>query len=133
MIGIADGDGPPALLAVPARRPATAGEVHLAFAAPDRAAVDAVHAAAVAAGFEVLHAPRVFPEYHPGYYGTFLRDPDGNNAEAVHHTVDRGASVTVAGWCPRGRDRAGQRTPTRSTTKTRVAPGLMTPPAPRSP
>jgi len=64
----------------------TEGEVHVAFTAPDRAAVDAVHAAAVAAGFEVLHAPRVWPEYHPGYYGTFLRDPDGNNVEAVHHT-----------------------------------------------
>jgi hypothetical protein len=26
------------------------------------------------------------PEYHPGYYGVFLRDPDGNNVEAVHHS-----------------------------------------------
>ncbi|SSC23236.1 Glyoxalase/fosfomycin resistance/dioxygenase domains, partial [Klenkia terrae] len=86
VIGLADGDGPPHFWLSP-HGGATAGEVHLAFAAPDRAAVDAVHAAAVAAGFEVLHAPRVFPEYHPGYYGTFLRDPDGNNAEAVHHTV----------------------------------------------
>ena len=51
----------------------------------DRAAIDAVHAAAVAAGVEVLHAPREWPEYHPGYYGVFLRDPDGHNAEAVHH------------------------------------------------
>ena len=64
----------------------TEGEVHVAFTAPDRTAVDAVHAAAVAAGYEVLHAPRLWPEYHPGYYGVFLRDPDGNNAEAVHHT-----------------------------------------------
>ena len=53
--------------------------------APDRAAVDAVHAAAVGEGIEVLHAPREFPEYHPGYYGVFLRDPDGHNVEAVHH------------------------------------------------
>lgn len=60
-------------------------ELHLAFTAPDRAAVDAVHAAAVEAGAEVLHAPREFPEYHPGYYGVFLRDPDGHNVEAVHH------------------------------------------------
>ena len=37
------------------------------------------------AGAEVLHAPREFPEYHPGYYGVFLRDPDGHNVEAVHH------------------------------------------------
>jgi hypothetical protein len=37
------------------------------------------------AGVEVLHAPREFPEYHPGYYGVFLRDLDGHNVEAVHH------------------------------------------------
>ena len=61
-------------------------EIHVAFTAPDRAAVDAVHEAAVQMGAEVLHAPRVFPEYHPGYYGVFLRDLDGHNVEAVHHT-----------------------------------------------
>lgn len=61
-------------------------ELHLAFVAPDRVAVDAVHAAALARGAEVLHAPRLWPEYHPGYYGVFLRDPDGHNVEAVHHT-----------------------------------------------
>jgi len=60
-------------------------ELHVAFKAPDRAAVDAVHEAALAAGVEVLHAPREWPEYHPGYYGVFLRDPDGHNVEAVHH------------------------------------------------
>ena len=61
-------------------------EAHLAFAAPDRAAVDAFFAAAVARGAEVLHEPRVWPEYHPNYYGAFVRDPDGNNVEAVCHT-----------------------------------------------
>ncbi len=86
VIGVAVDDGPPHFWLSP-HGGATAGEIHLAFTAPDRAAVDAVHAAAVAVGFEVLHAPRVFPEYHPGYYGTFLRDLDGNNVEAVHHTV----------------------------------------------
>jgi catechol 2,3-dioxygenase-like lactoylglutathione lyase family enzyme len=60
-------------------------ELHIAFVAPDRGAVDAVHEAAVAAGAEVLHAPKEWPEYHPGYYGVFLRDPDGHNVEAVHH------------------------------------------------
>ena len=60
--------------------------VHLAIAAPSREAVDAVFAAANDAGTEVLHEPRLWPEYHPGYYGVFLRDPDGNNVEAVHHT-----------------------------------------------
>lgn len=60
-------------------------EVHIAFTAPDRAAVDEVHRLAIGTGNEILHAPRVWPEYHPGYYGVFLRDLDGNNVEAVHH------------------------------------------------
>ncbi len=60
-------------------------ELHVAFRAPDRAAVDAVHEAAVAAGAEVLHEPRLHPEYHEKYYGAFVRDPDGNNVEAVTH------------------------------------------------
>jgi catechol 2,3-dioxygenase-like lactoylglutathione lyase family enzyme len=60
-------------------------ESHLAFSAPDRGAVDAFVAAAVAAGAEVLHEARVWPEYHPNYYGGFVRDPDGNNVEAVCH------------------------------------------------
>jgi catechol 2,3-dioxygenase-like lactoylglutathione lyase family enzyme len=60
-------------------------ESHIAFAAADRAAVRAFFDAAVAAGAEVLHEPRVWPEYHPTYYGAFVRDPDGNNVEAVCH------------------------------------------------
>ena len=60
-------------------------ESHIAFAAADRAAVDAFFAAAVAAGAEVLHAPAVHPEYHENYYGAFVRDPDGTNVEAVTH------------------------------------------------
>jgi len=60
-------------------------ESHIAFRAPTRAAVDAFVAAAVEQGAEVLHAPRVWPEYHPNYYGGFVRDPDGNNVEAVCH------------------------------------------------
>src|SRR5262245_61673726 len=70
--------------------PAAAGdgearEVHIAFAAADRATVDAFHEAAVKAGAGVLHAPRLWPEYHESYYGAFVRDPDGNNVEAVCH------------------------------------------------
>jgi catechol 2,3-dioxygenase-like lactoylglutathione lyase family enzyme len=60
-------------------------ESHIAFAAPDRAAVRAFFDAAVAARAEVLHEPRVWPEYHPGYYAAFVRDPDGHNVEAVCH------------------------------------------------
>ncbi|HEY7273240.1 MAG TPA: VOC family protein [Actinoplanes sp.] len=60
-------------------------ESHIAFQAADRAAVDAFFAAAVATGAEVLHEPRMHPEYHDKYYGAFVRDPDGNNVEAVSH------------------------------------------------
>ncbi len=41
--------------------------------------------AATVAGATVLHAPREWPEYHPGYFGAFVSDPDGNNVEAVCH------------------------------------------------
>jgi catechol 2,3-dioxygenase-like lactoylglutathione lyase family enzyme len=60
-------------------------ESHIAFKAPDRAAVVAFFEAAKATGAEVLHEPRVFPEYHESYFGAFVRDPDGNNVEAVCH------------------------------------------------
>lgn len=63
-------------------------EDHIAFQAADRAAVRAFFDAAVAAGAEVLHEPREWPEYHPGYYGAFVRDPDGNNVEAVCHVPE---------------------------------------------
>ena len=63
-------------------------EAHIAFSAPDRATVRAFFAAAVGAGAEVLHEPRLWPEYHPGYYGAFVRDPDGNNVEAVCHVPE---------------------------------------------
>ena len=61
-------------------------EFHIAFSAPDRAAVHAFFESALAAGAEALHEPRVWPEYHPTYYGAFVRDPDGNNVEAVCHS-----------------------------------------------
>jgi len=61
-------------------------ESHVAFSARDRDAVRAFFDAAVALGAEVLHEPRLWPEYHPDYYGAFVRDPDGNNVEAVCHT-----------------------------------------------
>ncbi|BBZ25541.1 glyoxalase [Mycolicibacter hiberniae] len=60
-------------------------EVHVAFSAVDREQVRAFYDTAVRLGAEVLHAPRLWPEYHPAYYGAFVRDPDGNNVEAVCH------------------------------------------------
>jgi catechol 2,3-dioxygenase-like lactoylglutathione lyase family enzyme len=63
-------------------------ESHVAFEARDRAAVRAFFEAAVTSGAEVLHAPRPWPEYHAAYYGAFVRDPDGNNVEAVCHSPE---------------------------------------------
>lgn len=54
---------------------------HVSFTVETREDVDAAHAAAVAAGAEVLHAPRLWPEYHPDYYATFFLDPDGFRIE----------------------------------------------------
>jgi catechol 2,3-dioxygenase-like lactoylglutathione lyase family enzyme len=58
---------------------------HVSFAAPDRDAVDAFHAAALAAGGTDNGAPGPRPIYHARYYGAFVLDPDGNNVEAVCH------------------------------------------------
>ena len=65
-------------------------EVHVAFAAPDAATVRAFHEAATGLGAQSLHEPRLWPEYHQGYYGAFVRDPDGNNIEAVCHRAVEG-------------------------------------------
>ena len=61
------------------------GACHVAFAAPDRATVDAFHKAALTAGGRDNGAPGLRPHYHASYYGAFVLDPDGNNIEAVHH------------------------------------------------
>ena len=60
-------------------------ESHIAFTAPNRAAVRDFFDAAMRLGVESLHGPRVWPEYHEHYYGAFVRDPDGNNVEACCH------------------------------------------------
>ena len=67
--------------------PAT-GRLHVALAAPDRKAVDAFYAAAIAAGGRDNGPPGLRPHYHPNYYGAFVLDPDGLNIEAVCHTPE---------------------------------------------
>jgi catechol 2,3-dioxygenase-like lactoylglutathione lyase family enzyme len=87
-VGVAIGygrDGKPAFWIAEGSSMGTNREVHIAFQAADEAAVRAFHDAAVGLGVESLHAPRQWPEYHPGYFGAFVRDPDGNNVEAVWH------------------------------------------------
>ena len=59
--------------------------VHVAFPATDNAAVNAFHRAATAAGYHDNGPPGERPVYHPGYYGAYVLDPDGNNVELVNH------------------------------------------------
>jgi catechol 2,3-dioxygenase-like lactoylglutathione lyase family enzyme len=68
--------------------------LHLAFVAPSRDRVDEFWRAGKSAGYEDGGEPGERPQYTPGYYGAFLRDPDGNSAEAVHHAdVRRGGNI----------------------------------------
>jgi catechol 2,3-dioxygenase-like lactoylglutathione lyase family enzyme len=71
-----------------ATRGAPAANLHVALAAPDRAAVRAFHAAALAAGATDNRAPGLRPHYHEHYYGAFVLDPDGHNLEAVCHAPE---------------------------------------------
>jgi catechol 2,3-dioxygenase-like lactoylglutathione lyase family enzyme len=57
----------------------------MAFPAADNATVDDFHRALVAAGYRDNGAPGERPVYHPGYYGAFVLDPEGNNIELVNH------------------------------------------------
>ena len=59
--------------------------VHLAFGVADNAAVDEFHRVALAAGYRDNGSPGERPEYHAGYYGAYVLDPDGHNVEAVCH------------------------------------------------
>ncbi|RYG98412.1 MAG: VOC family protein [Alphaproteobacteria bacterium] len=66
----------------------TGGRMHLAFTAPNRAAVDAFYDAAMKAGGIDNGAPGLRAHYHPTYYAAFVRDPDGHNIEAVCHAPE---------------------------------------------
>lgn len=73
-----------ALIAADAEHPPTT-QLHIGFVAPSRASVQAFWQTGVAAGFENDGEPGERTQYRPDYYGAFLRDPDGNSIEAVHH------------------------------------------------
>lgn len=64
--------------------PVTRG-LHIGFAAPSRAEVDEFWHVGVEAGYRDDGSPGPRPQYRDDYYGSFLLDPDGNSAEAVHH------------------------------------------------
>jgi catechol 2,3-dioxygenase-like lactoylglutathione lyase family enzyme len=68
--------------------------VHLAFCADSRASVDRFWQVGREAGYADDGAPGERPQYRPDYYGAFLRDPDGNSVEAVHHgDIRRGGHI----------------------------------------
>jgi catechol 2,3-dioxygenase-like lactoylglutathione lyase family enzyme len=58
---------------------------HIAFRAPNRAAVDAFYRETLAMGGTDNGAPGLRPHYHPSYYAAFVLDPDGHRLEAVCH------------------------------------------------
>ncbi|MDB5615365.1 MAG: hypothetical protein JWQ22_3018 [Devosia sp.] len=68
--------------------------IHLAFQAKGRAMVDAFYEAALAAGGTDNGGPGEW-HYHPGYYGAFVLDPDGNNIEAVFHGENTRSAASV--------------------------------------
>lgn len=83
MLGFGE-DGAPYFWLMERGRPDTQN-VHVCFGAPTRAAVDAFHAAGLAAGGPDNGAPGL-RSFHASYYAAFVLDPDGNNIEAVCHT-----------------------------------------------
>ena len=79
----------------PASQGKPTGPTHFAFQAPDRDTVNRFHTAALSAGGKDNGGPGERP-YHPGYYAAFVRDPDGNNVEVVHHgPAERSAPSVV--------------------------------------
>jgi catechol 2,3-dioxygenase-like lactoylglutathione lyase family enzyme len=63
--------------------------VHLAFGVADFETVARFHEVAISGGFRDNGPPGERPEYHAGYYGAFVLDPDGHNVEAVFHDRSR--------------------------------------------
>ena len=98
-IPVADDGGPPALCwaespcSLPGfyaqtpfnHQPASAGNGNMvAFSAPSAAAVDRAYQAGLAANGEDEGPPGERPHYGRGYYGAYLRDPDGNKVHIVY-------------------------------------------------
>jgi catechol 2,3-dioxygenase-like lactoylglutathione lyase family enzyme len=77
--------GPDFVLALVADGRPRTEHVHVAFTARADETVRDFHAAALAAGYADNGGPGERAIYHPGYFGAFVLDPDGNNVEVVNH------------------------------------------------
>jgi catechol 2,3-dioxygenase-like lactoylglutathione lyase family enzyme len=78
--------------------PAPTRGLHIAFVAPSRAHVDAFWRAGLDAGLRDDGEPGPRPEYSDSYYGGFLRDPDDNSIEAIHHDAVRRDGIVDHLW-----------------------------------
>ncbi|TXT06180.1 hypothetical protein VHUM_03653 [Vanrija humicola] len=79
------------------KRAAGTSDSHIAFAAGSAADVDAFYAAAIGAGATCNGKPGPRPQYHPGYYGAYVLDEDGNNVEAAFHGCEFGGAARADG------------------------------------
>ena len=87
LVGYGYGRDSIAFWVIQAERPVPADEksgLHFCFTAPDAAAVDTFHAAAIAAGGHDNGVPGLRPIYGPDYYAAFIIDPDGYRIEAYY-------------------------------------------------
>jgi predicted lactoylglutathione lyase len=94
---------------------------HVAFAAPSRAAVDAFHAAGLAAGGNDNGAPGLRVHYHPNYYGAFIDDPSGHHMEAVIHGPPAKAGAKATKKKAAARKPAAKKAPARKAVAKRPA------------
>jgi catechol 2,3-dioxygenase-like lactoylglutathione lyase family enzyme len=85
--GLGYGDEHPAFWVTATEHPVPADKrsgLHICFAAPTRAAVDAFHRAGLSTGGSDNGKPGLRPDYHANYYGAFVVDPDGYRVEAYY-------------------------------------------------
>jgi catechol 2,3-dioxygenase-like lactoylglutathione lyase family enzyme len=77
-------------------------QTHLALRVEDEATVRGVHEFATARGAEILHEPRLWPEYAPDYYAVFIRDPAGNNLELKYQASTARPTLSTQPVTPAG-------------------------------
>jgi catechol 2,3-dioxygenase-like lactoylglutathione lyase family enzyme len=78
--------------------PSPTARLHIGFSAPSPAEVDEFWRVGTEAGYASDGEPGPRPQYGPDYYGAFLLDPDGNSAEAMHNSFERGRAEIDHLW-----------------------------------